>query len=271
MQRLSVTIVDFMAVLIPGVAFLFGVVIAPWQPAWVSSMASLARIPLLNNDWAAAACWAMTAYILGFMLRLISIELMNRLTARRWTSRLRAQIGELEPSLARAINDEMLVKALQKISSERDRRGVGACAPYFHFAKRIVRTEPELWVEAERLEAEVRLAAGLFVPFSLFAFDGGLRYIMGSDPTDLSLVALGLTGAATIYFAFPERRVKEVLYDYLLALVALRRQSMSDKNSFVQSNPRARAPQVADSAAVPDGSPLATRLEEPASAAKLSP
>jgi hypothetical protein len=154
MQRVSVTIIDFMAVLVPGVTLLFGIVLAPWPQMWISSLSkSIMQIPLLTNDWAAAACWALAAYILGFVLRLISIELMNRLTAKLWVNRVKTQVGALEQSLATAINDDERVAALQKISSSRDRHGVGSCAPYFHFAKRIIRTEPELWVEAERLEA----------------------------------------------------------------------------------------------------------------------
>jgi hypothetical protein len=273
MQRMSVTIVDFMAVLVPGVTLLFAVLLAPWPDAWLMPLnESLRRVPLLSNEWAAAACWALAAYVLGFLLRLISIELMNRLTARRWVGSVKLQMTELGPSMVAAINDDTLVVALQKIAAARDRHGVGSCAPYFHYAKRIIRTQPELWVEAERLEAEVRLAAGLFVPFCAFIADGVARYlVLGVSP--LLLIALGTIGAATIFVSFPERRIKEVFYDYLLALVVLRPPQKRGHGVIWQRKPRAAQP-TADSLAF---DPPTTSLDaiastvEPSTVAKLMP
>ena len=163
----------------------------------------------------------LSAYVLGFLLRLISIELMNLLTSHRWVDRVRRQASELSGALEAAIGDDNLATAIKAVSKLGDGRGVSACAPYFHFAKRIIRTRPELWVEAERLEAEVRLAAGLFVPFIVLALDGVIRMPRGIAPA-LVLLLVGSVGATIVVAMFPDRRIKEVLYDQLLALIALR-------------------------------------------------
>jgi hypothetical protein len=223
MNRVSVTIVDFMAFLVPGVVLLFALVLIPLRDPWLAPLneSLLKRIPLLSNPWAAGGCWILSAYVLGFLLRLISIELMNLLTAHRWVDRVKGQSTHLSGAIEDAIDNQKLVAALKNIPGLGDGRGVSKCAPYFHFAKRIIRTRPELWVEAERLEAEVRLAAGLFVPFLVLAVDGVLR-IPNGVAAALVLLFTGVAGAAIVFFAFPDRRVKEVLYDQLLALIALR-------------------------------------------------
>lgn len=223
MNRVSVTIVDFMAFLVPGVVLLFGLVLVPIPDAWIAPLndSVLQRMPLLNNPWAAGGCWILSAYVLGFLLRLISIELMNLLTSHRWVSRVRSQASELSEALEAAIGDPKLTTAIKAVSGLGDGRGVSSCAPYFHFVKRIIRTRPELWVEAERLEAEVRLVAGLFLPFVVIAVDGVLRIPQGIAPAAVLLITGG-AGATVVFRTFPDRRVKEVLYDQLLALIALR-------------------------------------------------
>ncbi len=221
MNRVAVTIVDFMAFLVPGVVLLFALVLFPWPVGWLNPLNDrLLLIPLLNNDWAAGTCWILAAYILGFMLRLTSIELMNILTAHRWVARVRKESELLAPALESAINDDEVVSALKELARLGSPRGVGSCSPYFHFAKRVIRTRPELWVEAERLEAEIRLGAGLFVPFLLLAFGGLLRICEGFP--SFVLIGIGTCGATIIIRTFPTRRVKEVLHDHFLALIALR-------------------------------------------------
>ncbi|MEO8382953.1 MAG: hypothetical protein ABI779_25070 [Acidobacteriota bacterium] len=223
------TIVDFMAFLVPGVVLLFGLTLAPVPDDWLAPLSQTfsARIPLLNNPWAAGGCWILSAYVLGFLLRLVSLELMNVLTSHKWVGRVSHQASELSKILELAINDEHLATALKAVSKLSDGRGVSECAPYFHFAKRVIRTRPELWVEAERLEAEVRLAAGLFIPFIVLVIDGVVRISHGVASA-LVLLLVGLAGATIVFHTFPERRIKEVLYDQLLAIIALR-QSVAGK------------------------------------------
>lgn len=223
MNRVSVTIVDVMAFLVPGVVLLFGLLLMPVPEAWLTPLndSLLARIPLLRTPWAAGACWVLAAYVLGFLLRLVSIQCMNLLTSRRWVARVELQATQLAETLRALINDPPFMAALDTIARSGDKRGVSACAPYFSYAKRVIRTRPELFVEAERLEAEVRFAAGLFIPFVVLAIDGGMR-IPQHLAAALVLLTIGVAGALTVFRTFPERRVKEVFYDQLLAVIALR-------------------------------------------------
>jgi hypothetical protein len=224
MNRVSVTIVDFMAVLVPGIVTLFGLVLLPIPDSLLKPLNSslLIRIPLLDNPWAAGGSWLMSAYVLGFLLRLTSIDLMNLMTSYRWISRVQGHSEKLSGAIEEAIGDAKLAGALKAIAgTAADDRGVSKCAPYFQFAKRVLRTRPELWVEAERLEAEVRLAAGLFVPFFVLATVGAVRMVL-RDFGAVILVIIGAIGATIVYRTFPERRSKEVLYVQLLALIALR-------------------------------------------------
>jgi hypothetical protein len=230
MNRVSVTIVDFMAFLIPGVVFLFGLVLVPIPDDWISplNVALSARVPLLSNPWVAGGCWILSAYLLGFLLRLTSIDLISLMTSHRWINRVQQHSQNLSAAIEEAICNQKLVEALKAIADMAAEHGVSKCAPYFQFAKRVVRTRPELWVEAERLEAEIRLVAGLFVPFVVLAIAGGLRMLLDVRGA-LVLVAVGVIGAAIVYRRFPDRRIKEALYDQLLALIALRKSTSENK------------------------------------------
>jgi len=237
MNRVSVAIVDFMAFLVPGVVLLLGLAVLPIPDSWKVvplGEALIRRIPLLSNQWVAGGCWVLSAYVVGFLLRLTSIELMNILTSHRWVNRVELHSQELARAMDAAIKDEMFVTALGAIAKMANDRGVSRCATYFQFSKRFVRTRPELWIEAERLEAEVRLAAGLFVPFIVLAFAGAVRGIHDA-PVALALTGFGLVGAVVVLRTFPDRRIKEVLYDQLLAIIALR--GPVDKTSMPSSNP----------------------------------
>lgn len=230
MNRVAITIVDVMAFLIPGVVLLFGLVLIPVPDDWMAPLRDVlwARVPLLTNSWVAGGCWVMAAYLLGFLLRLASIDLISSITLRRWKDRVRRGSNTLSAAIEETINDPKLVDALKTIADAAPDHAVGKWAPYFQFAKRLVRTRPELWVEAERLEAEVRLMAGLFIPFVILAIAGGLRMPLHFRSAIL-LVGAGAIGALIVYRRFPERRVKETVYVQLLALVALRKPTLSGK------------------------------------------
>jgi hypothetical protein len=202
-------------------------VLIPWPEAWLTPLSDdlMRRIPLLDNPWAAGGCWLLAAYLSGFLLRLTSIELLNALTWTRWAERLTKEAARLAPPIKAAIKDDAVITALTS-AEQSGKPGVTTCAPYFHFVKRIVRTRPELWVEAERLEAEVRLAAGLLIPFVILAVAGILRF--RHPAAAIVLFAIGTSGAAIVLWTFPERRVKEVVYDHLLALVAMRQSRLND-------------------------------------------
>lgn len=230
MNRVSVTIVDFLAFLVPGIVLLFGLALLPIPDAWMTPLSDTlsTRVPPVNNPWVGGGCWLLSAYLLGFLLRLTSIDLISLMTSRRWLNRVEQHSEKLSAAIEESIDNHKLVEALKSIADLAAEHGVSKCAPYFQFAKRVVRTRPELWVEAERLEAEIRLMAGLLVPFVILAIAGVLRMLLDIRGA-LLLVAAGVIGAVTVYRTFPERRIKEALYDQLLALIALRKTPSENK------------------------------------------
>jgi hypothetical protein len=145
---------------------------------------------------------------------------MNRVTKSRWAPRLKAEADTLDEVFEEAIANPKLSMSLKELSKLYGERDPGRYAPFFHFAKRLVRKHPDMWAEAERLEAEIRFAAGLFLPFLLLFIDGLLL-----GPTHKSsawvLVVIGAFGASLMILAFPSKRVKEVLYNHFLALAIL--------------------------------------------------
>jgi hypothetical protein len=226
MNRLTVTVVDILGVLVPGAVLLLGCTLAMLPATPSPELAQLLRrVPGVWNPWVLAGVLLAGAYVTGFLLRLVSIRILNILTLRVWKDRVRREAAALAPALEQAVNDPTLTKALQELHKPEDHGGgrgrdPGQFAPYFHFAKRLIRRHPELWTEAERLEAEVRLVAGLFIPFLVLLADGVI--LTRVVPEAWTLIPVGLLGASVVLIAFPERRAREVLYDQLLAIVSLR-------------------------------------------------
>lgn len=218
MNRLSVTVVDILGVLVPGAVLLAGCFFLPPSLAPVPALTILIGkpIPIFANPWVAGGIWLVTAYVLGFLLRLVSIPLMNRVTNRAWSGRLKKEIGALNGIFEAAIANKNLSTSLKDLAELHGSNDPGHYAPYFHFAKRLVRQYPDMWVEAERLEAEVRFVAGLFIPFLLLLADGLLL-----RPTAWVLVLIGAGGAVVLASCFPSRRIKEVVYNHYLALAVL--------------------------------------------------
>jgi len=221
MNRLALTVVDVLGLLIPGIVLLFGFCLAPVPLEWLQPLnaALLERLPILSNEWVAGGCFLGSAYTLGFLLRVTSLGALNHLTWRRWSvvfvHQTKAFNGVFEVALANA----QLTQALNEFSSHYEKHHPGKYAPYFPLAKRLIRRNSELWAEAERLEAEVRFTAGLFFPFIVLSLDGIARGL--STPGAWVLLALGASGAVIVLRTFPPRRSSEVLYVQLLALTLL--------------------------------------------------
>jgi hypothetical protein len=246
MPTFLVTVVDLLGVFVPGLVMLIAVLLVP---AALGLQPRLNLLPgLLGSSlWVLVGLYGVAAYILGFLVRLKSIDIMNALTLRRWTKRIGEEAEALEPALTDALANRPLTESLKKLAEYttkyyRTKYGPGKYAPYFHYAKRLLRRDPRMWAEVERLEAEARFTAGLFVPLVMLFLDGILlsqwgriegwwRTTGGHAVLQLTyweqvivgrglMVAAGI-GVATVYMAFPERRRREVLYVQLLALAAL--------------------------------------------------
>ena len=221
MNRMTVTIVDVLGVLIPGAALVVALLLLPFPNVNSAELAQrlAGRIPPLSNAWVAGCGWLTVAYVLGFLIRLVSIRLMNYLTWQRWAAPLRADAATLEKPFEDALANPVLCQSLKDLARDCGVRDPGHYAPFFHFAKRLVRGSASFWAEGERLEAEVRFGAGLLPPFVVLWIDGIFRGF--HTPASWILAVAGLAGAVLTVTTFPARRTKEVLYDQLLALALL--------------------------------------------------
>ena len=221
MNRLTVTVIDILGILVPGAALLLGLLLLPipgLEQAAVNT-ALVHRLPLFSNLWVAGACWLAVAYVLGFLVRLVSIRVMNVLTWRTWSSKLADESKALEPAFEHMISNPPVSLCLRNLADLCGRRDPGRYAPFFHFSKRLIRGAPDYWSEAEHLEAEVRFASGMFIPFVVIFIDGMSRGLVTA--VSWLLTVCGGVAALLVVVTFPSRRVKECLYDQLLALALL--------------------------------------------------
>jgi hypothetical protein len=220
MNRLAVTIVDILGVLVPGAVFLGGCLLIPAPVAPIAALTTLVPpIQLLSNPWVMGGIWLATAYVLGLLIRLVSIRLMSIITLRVWSGRLAREAKALESILDTAVANPLLSDSLKELARGYEKSNPCHYAPYFHFAKRLIRQYPDMWAEAERSEAEIRFVAGLFLPLLLILLDGVLLCFY--QPKAWVLIAVGALGAGVVVYSFPLRRTREVLYDQLLALIIL--------------------------------------------------
>lgn len=223
MTGLFITMVDILGVFIPGVLLLAGVLLCPPVGSTMPSLAkTLSFVPdhLRSNAWVLGISAAATAYVLGFLLRLVSMRVLQHLTRRWWKDKLKQQAECLQQTFETALNRPYLCDALKTLSKKLGPTEPGTYAPYFHFAKRLVRSHLPLYREVERLEAEIRFAAGLFIPFGLLFIDGIWMVAARSD-AGWTVATISLIAAVIIFVTFPSRRIREVIYNYYLALVAL--------------------------------------------------
>lgn len=174
MPTFVVTIVDLLGVFVPGFLMLVAMLLVPAALGVHLRLVEVLPDPAGSNVWILGGTYAITAYILGFLVRLYSINIMNVLTLHRWADQIKTQAAVLEPALTAAFANKQLTESLKTLAKGVDKCDPGRYAPYFHYAKRVVRREPAMWTEAERLEAEVRFAAGLFLPLVLLVLDGAL-------------------------------------------------------------------------------------------------
>ena len=222
MNGLFLTIVDILGIFVPG-ALLLGALVA-MPPVWHSidwqSIYPAALLPA--NRLTTIAAVSLVSYTLGFLNRLWSIRLLQTMVKSAWTDLLTRLASPLNAAFEAAIKDQVLCDSLLTLAKRLNPLDPGHYAPYFHYAKRLTRTMPGLWAEGERLEADARFTAGLFLPLLLVSIDGAwIALLYRSIPAWLVTV-VSAAGVAAVVVAFPSRRNREVIYAYLLALIALR-------------------------------------------------
>jgi len=223
MTGLFITIVDVLGVFVPGVLLLAGVLLCPPVGTTMPSLAkTLSFVPavLRSNVWVLGISAAIAAYVLGFLLRLGSMRFMQWVTGHWWKDRLKRQATCLGQTFETALNRPYLCNSLKILSEKLGSNEPGTYAPYFHFAKRLVRGDVALYREVERLEAEIRFAAGLFLPFVLL-FGDGIWMVVVHRNAGWTIAIISLAAATTVFATFPSRRIREVIYNHYLALVAL--------------------------------------------------
>jgi hypothetical protein len=194
MPTFLVTVVDLLGVFVPGFVMLVAMLLVPSALGVHPRLVEVLPDPVGSNVWILGGTYAITAYILGLLVRLVS-----------------------------------------------DKYDPDRYAPYFHYAKRVVRREPAMWAEAERLEAEVRFAAGLFLPLVLLVLDGVLLSLWRHQTAGWWLSAAAGTGVVAVLWAFPSRRSREVLYNQFLALAALPSPPATPHDKAEEQQPREAA------------------------------
>lgn len=241
MRDFFVTIVDLLGVLLPGLVLLAALCVCPPifdDIAMIASKfsGSALKAPVgkesseRNSDSQPGALpvicvIVLVSYVLGFVVRLVAIRIVNRLTGKRWRDRLAESIRELHKVLASLLRPpELEASILAEVANRADDRGISRPAPLFHYAKRLVRAaNPELWAEAERTEAEIRLAAGLLLPALLFAIDGVWWWWLGRGTSTTSSVLV--FGSLLVFVAtltsVKERRIREIVFVHYMAILVL--------------------------------------------------
>ncbi len=148
---------------------------------------------------------------------------MQWLTARWWKERLRKRSEKLKGILKDAVDDPKRFEKLELWSTFLGKSDASHCAPFFHYTKRVARAgDATLREDSERIEAELRFISGLFLPLLLFAVEGCLIATSAHNPLlGWTLVLVCVVGIVFVFWAFPERRIREVEINYMLAIMAL--------------------------------------------------
>lgn len=227
MKGLIVSIVDVLGIFVPGFLLLIGILLFPsvandlvkeW-PTW-----KLLLEGVRDNFATLGILAAITSYVLGFIIRLSSISILQFLTFPFWAEKLKKRARKLEEALGVALKNDNVCQSIEAEARLRSKFEVAYNAPYFAFAKRLIQNgNPALWTGTERMEAELRFMAGIFIPLILLFIDG-VRIASSSGYT-LAMVS-GL-GVLIILQSFPTRRIREVVYNYQMALIVLHYPSAS--------------------------------------------
>jgi len=225
MKSLVVSIVDVFGIFIPGFLLLLGIILFPVAIGYGESYKNLFQATpevIRANTAGIGAVLVIISYATGFLVRLGSVGLLHLLTSKWWGAKLAKQGELLGPIFEECLNYPELCAALKEAYGSRSPGPhIHGYAPYFNFAKRIVRNgSTALWTDAERLEAELRFSTGLFVPLCVLAIDG--LFFIRSAPFGPMLTVFSLLGCFVILYTFPRRRIREVQHIYTTAIITLR-------------------------------------------------
>jgi hypothetical protein len=231
MKGLIVSIVDVLGIFVPGFLLLIGILLFPsvareLSKEWPTSALLLAGVR--DNFATLGILAAISSYVLGFIIRLSSISILQILTFPFWAEKLKKRVEKLEETLGAALKNDLgnddVCKSLKAEACLRSRFEVARNAPYFAFAKRLIQNgNPSLWTGTERIEAELRFMAGIFLPLILLFLDG----VRIASNSGYALATVSGVGVLIILLSFPTRRIREVVYNYHMALIVLHYPSRS--------------------------------------------
>ena len=239
MKGFFITIVDVLGILIPGLLLITGLCLIPPVGNILPILKELlGQQTETISTLTAGSVVLVLSYIAGFMLRLSSVRLMQEITLRKclfiksWPALLEVRMRPLLTVMTDAIGDPQLCNALEEVSKTVGPRDPAHYTPHVQYAKRIAKAHsPVLRTEVERIEAEMRFLCGLLVPLLLWAVVG-MAFIHGY--LAVVVTAASLAGALLVSVAFPSRRVREVEYNYYLAIIALKLERAPTKGNRIE-------------------------------------
>lgn len=232
-RSIPLTIIDFLAILLPGVVWLF-LLVATWQfladdeiaphrvmrageagqPLGLTVVAALVASALLGYALKPVALGG-ARFLTRRVLRARRRLPFDRSRHRDWTFPFTAD-HESEPYFV------LLCDALQRMLGC-DVRSLPRYGP-FTVTKRFLRqASPPLWEEAERSEAEVRMLGMLVLTaFYSLALATAVFVFRGFDTAYLGWVGLSAVAFYLLVTGFDRAQRNEVYYMYINGLIALR-------------------------------------------------
>lgn len=240
-RPIPVTILDILAVLLPGCTWLLLVVTtfgmfrgdeAAATASPVQAWYELAEFIRNENSWFAPISLIVVALVIGYAMKPIAM------TVTEWITTVLLKAGHMNAKMSELkFPFDGLFKNKKPYSEVRLLIEESTCCPAdeiygkqpFSGAKRYLRlVAPALWEESERMEAEVRMVGSMFltalysIVLSTIAF---VRYhfrdaeTAGSSPAGEWLL-LSLVAATLLALSFNTSRVREVGFTYMNALIA---------------------------------------------------
>jgi hypothetical protein len=253
-RPIQVTILDILAVLLPGFAWLIlltttfrmferGVTSETGSP--LDAWRKLAEFTRGEDAWFASISLIIAALVIGYALKPLSMSLVQLITT--WLLMLQyrdMKFSDLRFPYNGIYRRKQCYAEVQKLIKS----WTSCTADQFHgtqpfsATKRYLRlVAPALWEESERMEAEVRMIGAMFLTsvYSIALSAVSLlqhREVTAGAGRTLAVIwlTLSLIGAAVLALSFNKSRVREVGFTYMNALIARGHKPVQDRTSDLE-------------------------------------
>lgn len=239
-RPIPITILDILAVLLPGYAWLillattFGVFedgaateTSPPLAAW----RKLAEFTRGENMWFALMSLIIAALVIGYTLKPLSMRVAELITT--WLLKAKHRNTEFRDlrfpynGIFRGKQCYVEIQKLIKNSTSCSADQFYGRQP-FSAAKRYLRlVAPALWEESERMEAEVRMLGAMFLTSVYSIVLSGISLVQHLGATEgagrmaaVVWLTLSIVVAVVLALSFNTSRVREVGFTYMNALIA---------------------------------------------------